>query len=235
MAKICNCIFCILFILGCNNNRVPEAGVESKLDSAIADIPIQVDTTFADTSKIVADTIQYAPGKGISEKHVQKNEAIEQIEVIPVNLRLQEIYTSYIGVREKTGSNDGKEVEMFLRSVGLGKGYAWCAAFVKYCMLEAGIKSAEKMNGMALSCENKKNMVFQKGIHLKEAMPGDVFTLYYARLGRIGHTGFFDKDINGTLYESVEGNTNNQNSREGDGVYRRKRSYNSTFSISRWQ
>ena len=238
MAKIFYSILCVLFLLSCNNNRVPEAGIESKLDSAIADIPVQVDTTFADTSKVVADTIQYAPVKGISEKHVQKNEEIEQIEVIPVNLRLQEIYTSYIGVREKTGSNDGPEVEMFLRSVGLGKGYAWCAAFVKYCMLEAGIKSAEKMNGMALSCENTKNMLFKPSLRMdrrKDLRPGDVLTLYYASLKRIGHTGFFDRDVNGTLYESVEGNTNNQNSREGDGVYRRKRSFNATYSISRWE
>lgn len=234
MAKNFYCILSILFILGCNNNRVPEAGIESKLDSAIADIPIQVDTTFADTSKVVADTIQYAPVKDISEIPVQKNEEIEQIEVIPVNLRLQEIYTSYIGVREKTGSNDGKEVEMFLRSVGLGKGYAWCAAFVKYCMLEAGIKAAERMNGMALSTENKKDFVYHNRKFVKVPQAGDVFTLYYARLGRIGHTGFFDKEINSSIFESVEGNTNNQNSREGDGVYRRKRSYNATYSISRW-
>lgn len=235
MAKIFYSILCVLFLLSCNNNRVPEAGIESKLDSAIADIPVQVDTTFADTSKVVADTIQYAPVKNISVEPDQKNEEIEQVELIPVNLRLQEIYTSFIGVREKTGKNDGKEVEKFLRSVGLGPGYAWCAAFVKYCMLEAGIKAAEKINGMALSCENKKNMVFQKGKHLKDAKAGDVFTLYYAKLGRIGHTGFYNKPVNSSIFETVEGNTNMAGSREGDGVYRKKRSYNATWSISRWE
>lgn len=227
MAKIYYCIFCILFLFSCDNNRVSKVGVESKLDSAKADIPVQVDTTYADTAKVVQEM-------DTSTKPAEQLEEIRHVDEIPSNSKLQEIYTSFIGIREKTGNNDGPEVEMFLRSVGLGKGYAWCAAFVKYCMLEAGIKSAEKMNGMALSCENKKNMVFQKGIHLKEAMPGDVFTLYYARLGRIGHTGFFDKEINSSIFESVEGNTNNQNSREGDGVYRRKRSYNATYSISRW-
>lgn len=91
------------------------------------------------------------------------------------------------------------------------------------------------MNGMALSCENKKNMVFQKSKHLKEAKPGDVFTLYYAKLGRIGHTGFYDRPVNSSVFETVEGNTNMAGSREGDGVYRKKRSYHSTYSISRWE
>lgn len=141
---------------------------------------------------------------------------------------LQDIYTAFIGVREATGHNDGKEVEMFLAAVGLGKGYAWCAAFVKYCMLEAGIKAAERMNGMALSCENKGNIITEG------YQAGDVFTLWYVRLGRIGHTGFWDKKINDRIYETVEGNTNAVGSREGDGVYRKKRSYNATYSISRW-
>lgn len=231
MAKIYYCIFCILFLFSCDNNRVPEAGIilpDSVTDNPTAEnLPTYSDTTYADTATVSIDTL-------VVDSVIKKNET-KIIVVVPEAKSLQSVYTKFIGVREKTGNNDGKEVEMFLQSVGLGKGYAWCAAFVKYCMLEAGIKSAEKINGMALSCENKKNMVFQKGKHLKDAKAGDVFTLYYAKLGRIGHTGFFDKPVNSSLFETVEGNTNNQSSREGDGVYRRKRSYNSTFSISRWE
>lgn len=227
MAKIYYLILCVLFLLSCNNNRISKVGVESKLDSAISDIPVQVDTTYSDTAKYVQEV-------DTSIKYVENLEEIKRVDEIPSNLKLQAIYTSFIGVREKTGNNDGPEVEMFLRSVGLGKGYAWCAAFVKYCMLEAGIKAAERMNGMALSTENKKNFVYHNRKFVKDPQAGDVFTLYYSRLGRIGHTGFFDREINSSVFESVEGNTNNQNSREGDGVYRRKRSYNSTYSISRW-
>ena len=226
MAKIYYRILCVLFLLSCDNNRISQVSVESKLDSADADIPVQVDTTYADTAK-------YVQGKDTSTKHVQKIEAITHVDEIPSNLKLQSIYTSFIGVREKTGTNDGPEVEMFLHSVGLGKGYAWCAAFVKYCMLEAGIKAAERMNGMAMSTENKKNFVFKNGKFIKEPQPGDVGTLYYARLNRIGHTFFWDKKVNQSIFESVEGNTNMAGSREGDGVYRKKRSYNATFSISR--
>lgn len=156
---------------------------------------------------------------------------IQVKEIIPPTLK--DVYTSFIGVREKTGNNDGREVEMFLRTVGLGKGYAWCAAFVKHCLLEAGIKDAKRINGMASSCVSK-DLIFSGRKKLKVAKPGDVFTLYYASLKRIGHTGFFDREVNNSVFETVEGNTNDALSREGDGVYKKKRSYNATFNISRW-
>lgn len=154
----------------------------------------------------------------------------------PCQTKTQVLVSTYykqIGVREATGHNDGKMVEVYLRSVGLGKGYAWCAAFVKWCLDEAGIPNT--LNAMALSAHNPANLVLYKNKKYKQPQAGDVFTLYYASLKRIGHTGFFDKPINSSIYETVEGNTNEAGSREGDGVYKKKRSYNATFSISRWE
>ena len=145
---------------------------------------------------------------------------------------IAETYTSQIGVREATGRNDGKQVEQYLKSVGLGKGYAWCSAFVRWCFDKCGIKTT--INAMALSTHSSKRLVYFKGKFIKEPQAGDVFTLYYPKLKRIGHTGFFDKQINSKIYRSVEGNTNAAGSREGDGVYIKYRSYNSTYSINRW-
>lgn len=42
-----------------------------------------------------------------------------------------------IGVHEQGGNNRGPEVDQFLASIGLGPGYAWCAAFVYYCFRQA--------------------------------------------------------------------------------------------------
>lgn len=141
-------------------------------------------------------------------------------------------YHSQVGVREATGKNDGKQVEAYLKSVKLGKGYAWCAAYVKWVFDQCGIPTT--INAMALSAHRPGHLVYSKGKKLKEPKAGDVFTLYYAHLKRIGHTGFFDKEINSKVYRTVEGNTNAAGSREGDGVYIKYRSYNSTYSISRW-
>ena len=145
---------------------------------------------------------------------------------------IAETYTSQIGVREATGRNDGKQVELYLKSVGLGKGYAWCSAFVRWCFDKCGVKTT--INAMALSTHSVKRLVYFEGKFIKEPQQGYVFTLYYPHLNRIGHTGFFDKKINNKIYKSVEGNTNSAGSREGDGVYVKYRSFRATYSINRW-
>ena len=48
---------------------------------------------------------------------------------------------SQIGVTEiPKGSNAGPEVEIYLKSVGLGKGFAWCMAFVYWNVLQSATK-----------------------------------------------------------------------------------------------
>lgn len=144
---------------------------------------------------------------------------------------LADIYMSQVGVREKTGHNDGREVEMYLRSVGLGKGYAWCSAFVKWCLDSAGIDN--HITAWAPTACNPDDIVWNGKRFIQQPKESDIFCLYYTWLNRVGHTGFFHKQINSSVYESVEGNTNAQGSREGDGVYRKKRSFNATYSITR--
>ena len=56
--------------------------------------------------------------------------------VTELRKQLLEIAESQIGIRELTGNNDGKEIEAYLKSVNLGKGYAWCVAFVVWCHLQ---------------------------------------------------------------------------------------------------
>lgn len=141
-------------------------------------------------------------------------------------------YLKEVGVRELTGNNDGSRVEEYQKNAGISKGQPWCAAFVKWCFDQAGIPTT--INGWAASAHNKSNLVWFKQKLIKEPRAGDTFTLYSATLKRISHTGFFHQRINEALYISVEGNTNAGGSRDGDGVYMRKRSFHSTYSISRW-
>jgi hypothetical protein len=151
----------------------------------------------------------------------------------PIKKTIQEIYLSQVGIREASGHNDGKAVEMYLHAVGLGKGYAWCAAFVRWSYDQAGIKT--NINGAAASAFDKARAVYYRGKIIKEPEPGDAFTLFYAALCRIGHTGFYHSRLNKSVYQSVEGNTNDAGSREGDGVYKKYRSFNATYSICRWR
>ena len=165
------------------------------------------------------------------------NEAIivdsqkESTEIIPTK-RLQDIFLSQVGVRELTGGNDGRQVEMYLRSVGLGKGFAWCAAFVRWNFDQVNIRTS--ITGWSPTAHNKKNIIFMNRKFASEPVAGDVVCFYYPNLGRIGHTGFYYRRISSVTYESVEGNTNGYGSREGDGVYIKYRPYNSTYSITSW-
>jgi hypothetical protein len=142
------------------------------------------------------------------------------------------VYNSQVGVREATGRNDGKQVEAYLKSTGLGKGYSWCAAFVKWCFDQADVKTP--ITAWSPSAHNSRNVVYFKRSLLKPVQPADVFTIWYPRLNRIGHTGFVDGQVNSKIIQTVEGNTNYAGSREGDGVYRKKRSLNTIHSITRW-
>src|SRR5690606_32655991 len=91
---------------------------------------------------------------------------------------LRETYRKEIGVVEEGGNNDGSRVEEYLRYCGLGKGYAWCAAFVSWCHGQAGYP--EPRNAWAAA-------LFPAARQVDAPRQGDVFGIYYTNLKRIGH------------------------------------------------
>lgn len=147
--------------------------------------------------------------------------------------RLTEIYSSQVGVREiPAGSNWGPAVKQYLHSVKINFPAAWCAAFVHWCLDSAGIPNA--VTAWSPTAQNSKNLIWYHNKFYEDPQPGDVFCLWFPKLRRIAHTGFYDHRINASIYQTVEGNTNEAGSREGDGVYRKYRSFRATYSISRW-
>ena len=150
------------------------------------------------------------------------------------NIRAQVVDTlvSYLGVKELTGNNDGPEVEMFIASTGLDpKGqYPWCAAFISYCF---------QANGLAVPRHSARAAAWfhpEKIIADKKAIEGDLFSLYYANLGRIGHIGMYLEPYhNPTPYiVTGEGNTNAQGSREGNQAAKRFRPRGVVNNSSNW-
>ncbi|MEJ7694696.1 hypothetical protein [Daejeonella sp.] len=198
-------------------------------------------------------------------------------------IRVQQIYTSQIGIREK-GINAGADVEKYLLYVNLPKDNPWCAAFVCWVFGQAGapnprsgwspdlfrasnviwpIKllqgSSYGKSGKLQRIENGK-LKIENGLAEKESgkvesakpeglntLPtfnfqfstfnspgtGDVFGLFFPEKARIAHVGFIDQ-WDGTWMISVEGNTNNFGSREGDGVYRKRRLVKSIYKVARY-
>ncbi|POR25418.1 amidase [Flavobacterium columnare] len=132
-----------------------------------------------------------------------------------------EVATRQIGVTEiPKGSNAGPEVEIYLKSVGLTKGYSWCMAFVYWCVLEAskkaGVPNPLKKTAGVLDQWNSKP-------ELRQTKPkaGYVFIMDFGK--GLGHTGFVEKVLPNGKIQTIEGNTNADGSREGYAVCRRTR------------
>ena len=221
MAKIRILIWSILLLCLGSCKRVPKNDLGPELAINTPEV-VAIDTTAEVSVDTTAQTIP-------ADESLLEVEEVVLPEQKPT---LQEIYSSQIGVRELTGKNDGPEVEMYLKTVGLGKGYSWCSAFVKWSLDEAEIPN--KINAWSPTAENKKNIIYQARRFIAEPEPGDVFTIWFPRMKRIGHTGFFDGRQNETIIVTVEGNTNEAGSREGDGVYKKYRSLKTIHTISRW-
>lgn len=141
-----------------------------------------------------------------------------------------------LGVRESGGNNRGWKVSQYLESVNLPEGNAWCSAFVHWVLEQCGIVTT--ITGWSPSAENTKNIIYKNCKFKNNPKVGDVFTIYSIKRKRIVHTGFFRERINDKFYLTTEGNAAQDgaiNPYDGDGVYEKIRSFNATYSISRWE
>jgi hypothetical protein len=134
---------------------------------------------------------------------------------------------------EPKGSNTGRMVNQYLSSVGLKPGLPWCAAFVYYIFDQATKrlhianplpKTGGVMNMWDSSDRTAKIDIKNAKANPSLIKPGQIFIM--TRKGKgLGHTGIvLSVDVARREFVTVEGNTNDQKSGEGDrvGVNRRK-------------
>lgn len=131
-----------------------------------------------------------------------------------------EIAITQLGVKEKGEDNHGPEVEKYLASIGLGAGNSWCMAFVYWCYSEAG-KAMAVANPMYKHGGVLKQWE-QRGSKFGHVHPliGDIFIMDFGK--GLGHTGLVEKVDQDKIY-TIEGNSNDEGSREGYEVCRRYR------------
>lgn len=130
-----------------------------------------------------------------------------------------------IGQEEKPqGSNWGIPVKTYLASVGINFPASWCMAFVYWCFNEAARQNktgntAIRTGGVLYAWNNAPK-------ERKSSKPsvGSVFIMDFGK--GLGHTGFVEKFDSQYIY-TIEGNTNDNGSREGIKVCRRKRTLTS--------
>ena len=141
------------------------------------------------------------------------------------------IAESQIGVMEEGGDNRGKTVEMYLRSIGLGPGFSWCAAFIYWCFERAAAELNDRnplvRTGVCLvhweTAKKQGVRVITQGQARNDpssVQPGHIFIIDHG--SRKGHTGIVRRVEGGKFY-TIEGNTNKAGSREGNCVFNKVR------------
>jgi len=147
-----------------------------------------------------------------------------QFSVADLRGKIVNIARSQLGVREATGNNDGIKVGEYLKSVGLSGKYPWCAAFVSWTYAKAGFDAPRTAWSPAL---------FPSERTTQDPKSADVYGIYSKELKRISHCGIIERTQHNWII-GIEGNTNTQGSREGDGVYRKYRHVRTIAKFSNW-
>ena len=138
---------------------------------------------------------------------------------------------AYNGVRQIT-KDHGPQIAQFLASVELPEGYPWCAAFVHFCVVTAGADPAKL--APARQCAGVigwRNWAKAGGRISDTPLRG---WLFYWLNGDEGHIGFIRKvtgEPGALILSTIEGNTNDNGSRIGDGVYIKERPV-SSFDVN---
>jgi hypothetical protein len=155
-----------------------------------------------------------------------------------LRIRAIEIADTQLFVRELTGKNDGKEVEAYLKDVGLAKGYPWCAAFVYWCFDEAA-EALQQKNPLIKTGGVLDHWRRTKAKKILSGKPevGDIFIMDFGK-GK-GHTGLVNEVKNGRIY-TVEGNTSADPAyaaadRDGNGVFERNRPISTIKGFIRYE
>ncbi len=141
--------------------------------------------------------------------------------------RVLAVARSQVGISEiPPGSNRGPQVDLVLKSVGLGPGYAWCAASVHWVYGQAsrqlGIKNPCPKNAGVLNQwdlagypeSGLQRITRQQALAVPTLIrPGCVFVLDFGN--RTGHMGIVESVSTRGYLTTYEGNSNYEGSREG--------------------
>ena len=133
---------------------------------------------------------------------------------------------------EPRDTNAGQAVAAMLQRTGLPVGHPWCAAFVAH-VGHAAYGAAWPLP-LTASCAALGEAAKAKKLLVTTPAPGDVFLLYYPKLGRFAHTGFVTAVRPDGTCETIEGNTNDGGSRDGWGVFARVRIFGPKDRFIRW-
>ena len=138
---------------------------------------------------------------------------------------------SYTWVRE-IKPNRSPEIDSMNVAVKAPLGSSWCASYASWVYNHFNIINPN--SAWSPNFGLKKDCIWQyKQLNTVKLKPGDAVTFYYSNLGRIGHVGIITQVYDDYVI-TIEGNTNGAGSREGSGVFKKKRDLNKIYRVTRY-
>lgn len=176
--------------------------------------------------------------KYIDEKLKDNKIAHQAIEEKDARTLSVEVGKILVGIKEKTGRNDGYLVNLIQKTCGGISGWAWCMYFVQSCIayaeLKTGLKSKIKPSG---SCADVRINSTPDMKVQNIPLPGAVAIWIHANGS--GHTALVVAADESVFY-ATEGNTgggvdpDGKIVRDGQGSYYTKRSMHPTGEMKLW-
>ncbi len=142
----------------------------------------------------------------------------------PAQERILNIARSQLYVRETGKNNFGNEIKEYLAYTNLAQGNPYCAAFISWVFFKAGFAEPRTAWAPAL---------FPSYRRIKTPKPADILGIYSLKKQRIVHCGLVERLQNDWVI-SLEGNTNDDGSSDGNGNYRKWRHKRTINCFSRW-
>jgi hypothetical protein len=147
------------------------------------------------------------------------------------NLTVIEVARLFKFVRELTKKNDGAWVEAILRTVGAKKGDPWCCAYVCFCLVIYYGGPSKMPLPRTASCDVLRLALEKLGLETKDPKPGDIGFVMASPTDAV-HV-FFVVEPKPVSVDTIEGNTNDDGSREGYGVFELDRTRSSKLKYFR--
>ncbi len=154
---------------------------------------------------------------------------------------LVKIAQAEIGVHEEGGNNEGQRVVEYQKATWMDDtGFAWCAAFIDWCILQWQTQNSDlpEFNRPQtagawdlLNWAQKENLLILDPTN--QAQAGDIIIF------DMHHVGMVTALQMGSYIQTVEGNTTAIGGREtnegSDGVYAKSRHYSMVKNFIRWK
>lgn len=152
--------------------------------------------------------------------------------LLDLRSRSLELAKRYVGVREHGGRNRGHQIERWQAKVHLPPGTPWCAAFV--CSIVDECAAGLKVDNPLPMVGSVAKLWAQAPEHMRSGRvtDGSIFVHFVdpSNPHGHGHTGFVVGVDDGHMM-TVEGNTDDDGGRDGDGVWYKRRPLSYAFGF----